>query len=443
MHASRQRVCLFAFAGVLALGSLLFFLGDIGKWREDFIWNLRDPATGRAAWGELFRLPFFWRPCSLIYVRAINTLFWAFDPARQLLAVAAHLWAAWMLLRTLRAFGASPTIGALGALTFLVLPQNYEVVFWPSATPTAVATGLFLYLALRVRRAEGRPSPLVCALVAALIPCWNEQPAAGLAALPLLVLACRPPGTPRRWFAALGLTSVTVIPCVVYLALYLATSPHEGRGGLASYAGPSALPDRVGATLLRAADLLAGPSAWQMIRGSFSFGIRALQSIRGVCWLLACFVTGVLWFRRAAENSPDPVAPSRPLLIAFGLAGALAMLLPIVAISGVRVEPRMLYAPSACLVLAACTALTTRTRTRTPRAVLALAAASVCLLIACGTCLIGYQSLLRRRSQMDWEETRALKALVPEYEPQNEEHRRVLASSPAAPPPRGSSRSPA
>jgi hypothetical protein len=104
------------------------------------------------------------------------------------------------------------------------------------------------------------------------------------------------------------------------------------------------------------------------------------------------------------------------MLIAFGIAASLAMLLPIIAIRAARVEPRMLYPPSACLILAGCAAMTPLARSRlarSPALRIPAAVGAVTVLFTFGVGLIGDQALLRQRSRMDWAEAHALKSLVP------------------------------
>ncbi|MEO1280023.1 MAG: hypothetical protein AAFV77_13770, partial [Planctomycetota bacterium] len=60
---------LFVLAGV-------FFAGDIGKTRDDYTWAVNDPATGAIAVVDLWRLPLFWRPLSLVLVRHVVSLTW-------------------------------------------------------------------------------------------------------------------------------------------------------------------------------------------------------------------------------------------------------------------------------------------------------------------------------------------------------------------------------
>jgi hypothetical protein len=83
------------------------------------------------------------------------------------------------------------------------------------------------------------------------------------------------------------------------------------------------------------------------------------------------------------------------------------MLLPIVIVRGIRVEPRMLYAPSACVILSLAM-LAPRTGHALARAALAL------YLTLCATCLIGFQTLLRDRSRLDWAQAERLRAALPD-----------------------------
>ncbi len=417
------------FAAALAAGALFFYLGDIGKWREDFVWTLRDPATGRADWAELLHLPFFWRPCSLIYVRAIDTLFWSFDPPRHALAVAAHLLAAWCLLRLLRCLSIGPGLAAAGALAFMVQPQAYEVVFWPSATPTSFATALFLIVCRRIVRAAREPAaarlwPTVA--LAALIPCWNEQPAPALAALPLLYLAAADPAAPlrTRLSRAAAITSACCAVCGVYLALYLATGTHGGRGAIGSYAPIAETPGRAVAAVQRALDLGLGRSAAQTVRGAAITAAGPLRTARGLLWLAATCIAALLWIQAAARNPPavardDPPAPRPWLLALFGVIAAAAMFSPIAVLRAVAVEPRMLYPPACCLILSAAAILASaRPLARLSRgARLVGAAAFAACAIAAGVCLLGYQTMLKRRAAMDWAEARALQQLVPNPPP--------------------------
>ena len=42
--------------GALWFVATFYFLGDLGKWMDDWIFHVRDPATGTFKWGYVFAL---------------------------------------------------------------------------------------------------------------------------------------------------------------------------------------------------------------------------------------------------------------------------------------------------------------------------------------------------------------------------------------------------
>jgi hypothetical protein len=100
------------------------------------------------------------------------------------------------------------------------------------------------------------------------------------------------------------------------------------------------------------------------------------------------------------------------------------MLIPMIVILSVRVEPRMVYPPAACLIFAAACAATAISRRKTaapaqPQWInVAFAAPFAAALIVLATSLIGYQTMLRKRSQMDWDQVRQVARLVPSPPPE-------------------------
>ncbi len=418
-------------AAAVWFGAVWFYFGAIGKTRDDWTWTLIDPATGRAAWGDLFDLPLFWRPLSLVLCRALNTALWEVDWLANTIGAAAHGLVAWSIWRVGRALGAGPRAAVLGAFAFLGFPLTFDVALWTTALPTMLATALLLAVAGLVVRWRAERLTIARALglfaLAATIPCFNEQPAAALPGAIILAWLLGGPRDPHdgpadagaRLRRAIIIGACLLAPQIIYLALFRATSHPTFRGG----SGTATAVADLGARALYAAD-----GIWQWTLGArgralhadaFLHGARNLVRPQGAVWAAAVILGLFAWIRWR----PSAAAGARPALpwagVAFGLAGAACSWLPVVLVNTVWVEGRLFYPGAALVALAcACAATAVADGLSFPRACRAGAQALAIGAILAGVVgMIGLQTLQRTRDRFDRDEIAQLARLAPDPPP--------------------------
>jgi hypothetical protein len=420
--------------GVLWLGSSLFFLGDLGKYADDYFFAGRDPATGApVAATALWARPFY-RPLAWVLVPGLERLFWFDDAWLHVVSAAAHGLAVALLAALLLALGRSrvATLAAVGL--FLVAPAHYEVVFWPAALPTGLASSLFLTVCLlTVRRARrrggdgGRDRAFLCAIgvAAAAIPCLNEQAAAGLLALPLLHLAAAPRRTSREGRRPLAATLAAWTGPALYGVLFWATSRPGMRGTQAVSPPTAALP---GEAARLAGEGLARLCLRDFGSGALIAGFESLRAypLRSAALLVAFSASAWLALRprsSASGRSPGERSPDRPAAaLAFGLAVFLLDWIPLLVVAGMAVSSRLTYAPSLGLAIAAAAAIDLVDRPlRWTAAYLSarrLGALALTGVLALGlVAMIGIQARFRARSHADRELAAELRRAVPDPAP--------------------------
>src|ERR1043165_1846707 len=190
---------------VLWAFATLFLGGALGEWTDDYAYDRRDYVTGESTlpFGG-YPKPYFFRPLYYLLVPELQTALGGHDWVLHALSASIHGVNGVLLWSLLKAAGCARRFAAAGALAFLAYPAPWEVIFWPSAIPTGLATALvlctcILFLAF-VRARVGWWSLLLFGAMAFAITCLNEQPATGLAALPLLAQAAEPyKSRRRRW----------------------------------------------------------------------------------------------------------------------------------------------------------------------------------------------------------------------------------------------------
>lgn len=427
---------------IWAAGSL-FLGGDLGKSSDDYFLNLRDPATNVVppGVGLYEHFPYFWRPLHIAMTFFGGTYFWEHDRALHIFVAAMHALAClglWLLLRrTLRS-----NIAPIAAtLLFMTQPINHEVVFWFSTACTSIGAAIFFVVALLTvrfaRMQRGGWSLLLPIAVATfLIPCFYEQSAAGVAALPALVLAVCPRS--QTWLSravrACGVTVAAGIMCLLYIAIFRATAPADARGGAGTTVSLERLPVRAAEVGRAVADRLWGQYAEHTWKGSLRQGWDAVASPEGVVWaglILAAAITWLVWVWQRGAASPEPEHRSQALderpvirrlwLALFGLGMFLAAWLPTTVLDTQNVVPRNFYVPLIGLAIALAAALDAIMSAVTVRRVdstLARATATAIgmLALACAVVgsvgLIGFQSYVQSRWRLDQSEIRQLRELV-------------------------------
>lgn len=424
-------LCLWAF-------SIFHFGGQLGKWLDDYSLSVRDPATGAYSLPVWYwKVPpfashaFFYRPLHLTWMYNAHTLLWNQDRVLHLVNALCHLVVVLLLWRLLSRLTRDVRVPIAGALLFLVFPMNYEVVFWPSALSGGIATATLLLLlnvyCRYVRGGERGRWLIVMAGLAFLIPCWNEQPASGVAALPLLYLALRNRGeSPRRRFAGIVAPWLLCgLACTVYILLVRGTAPDLLRGSKGSMVPPTAVPERVTQVAGEVRQRLFGPWIESIAEGGFRQGWQRVTAASSVMpWAILLAVAFAFWWGAWVTHPGRPDSPprtsARPLwAMLFGLASFVLSWVPIVAVRGQNVESRMCYYPTVCLVIAlAALADAIVVHVRLPRWVAGVSRgttglALLVLCLACGLSLVGIQDVYRTRYAMDQAEMAQLRQLAP------------------------------
>ncbi len=410
-----------------------FFAGDLGRWSDDYAFTMIDQSTGR--W-ERLAPPFgnvFSRPLHRQLTFAVDTLLWPYPRTSHLLLAALHALVTALLWRVLRALGRSPAASAFGALLFLLATVHYEVVFWLSAISFAVATalllGLFRVMVALVRGARATPCLAALALGGFVVPCFNEQPAAALAALPALGLAAIPAG--RRWRdvaprIVAGSVAGVVGP-LVYLVLFSVTATSSYRGAVGTWTSVEQMPARlaqIGGEVLHAfvqTGFRAG--AWaQGVTEISAHPFRATALATLVLLALLPWLAGArrsaAWRADAAGDGRDPSRAAATLL--FGALVFTLSWLPLLPVPGQGVAPRLTYVPLAGLVIIAATLLDValarldaRPTLRAQATALLTAGAALVVLPALVP-TVGVQALFFHRARADERLTRALVQALPD-----------------------------
>jgi hypothetical protein len=428
------------FAGLLWACATLFLLGDLGKWADDYAFCMRDPATGSYARLTPSNSRFF-RPLSRKLV-ALHTLLWFHDRSKHVICGASHALTVLLLWYLLRALGFRSGIAVGTSLLFLVYPAPYEVVFWVSALGYGLATSLFLVLSLLVLRLAGRASSSIFGLVglaglAFAIVCLNEQPAAGMAALPLLALCGSGAAQPlrRRVIAACRIGGSCALAVAVYVFLYVSTVGPTERGMPATLTTLADAPSR--ATQL-AGQIGRGLLSAEFTRGALRAGVAELAAhpIRALLWIGLLSVVGGVWLilgREAGRSrtdhlirtddlpAPERAAPGYAFL--FGTSLFLVAWIPVFVVRDQGVFSRLLYFPAIGLAVVAASLVEGLAR-RIERSwlpgrwwrstlVVPLGAA----LMAGAVSMVGVQGLFHRRAVIDADQARQLLALVPDPAP--------------------------
>lgn len=440
LRLTPRRVALLAFPVVLWLIAAFALGGALGKSTDDFSTNLRDPLTGTLPGGfrPFAEYDYFWRPAHMVLIHGLQTYFFAHDRAIHLLSALAHglvaaLLFTFLFLRTRRAF-----TSAAASLLFLALPVIHEGLYFTSFISGPIAAALWLWLAIAtarfVEKRPPRPALHLGALmvIALAMPFFYEQPGAAILAFPLLVLsASTKQALSRRVRAALGVTFLLGLTQAAMAAALVLTAPRGRRGSAASLAPIDEWARRLLDTLASALSHLAGTPARGVVRGGLDLGLHTLSSTSLWVWLVPLGLTGLAWCLAHARPllAPDDTAtPHTPamgrsdihadlLLAGFGLASAIAALLPVALVSGQGVAARMLYFPVIGLAIALAglgSALGAGTTPRLGRAAAAVLAPVVVVVASLGAvALVGIQRQYQVRSRTDHEIAAQLTRLVP------------------------------
>jgi len=428
---SRAPLRLWLLPLVVWLVATLFFAGDLGHWSDDYGFLNLDQSTGAY---ERLAPPLgdtFWRPLHLKLTYALGSLLWFQPRVVHLLLALAHGLVSVLLWRVLRALGRSPAASALAALLFLLAPVHYEVVFWRSALSIGVATGIVLALFLiqiaLVRGAVPLPCLAMLALGGFAVPCFNEQPAAALAALPAIGCAALPPDRTLRDGAgriAAG-TLAAVLGPVLYLGLFLTTATASYRGAPGTWPALGRLPEQ---GLAIAADVWRAFAQGGFRAGAWTQGVTeiAAHPLRAGVLALLLVVATLPWLARVRSASSwrvdcahDGAARHTCATLLFGVLVFVLTWLPLLAVPGQMVPPRLAYAPLVGVAIVAATlldALVARAgHGRLAPVLLPAVCTTAALVVAYALVLmVGVQALFFHRARADERLTRELVRALPD-----------------------------
>lgn len=426
------RASIAAFFILLWIGSSWWFFGDIGKSRDDYTWVVRIPETGTFNWIEMWTIPSFWRPLSLVLVRHMLTVFWDHPWINHLISALAHALVAWCLWQVLRSV-TRPRIAAMSAAIFLVFPLSFDVVYWPAAVPTSLSTATVLGIFAVCLNDARRPGPLwkplsMIALLAAATPCFNEQPATVLPLIPLLYFAFegRRLKKPRTWTRPLLLSATCGGLCLAYVLLLAATASPGQRGSTGRYTPVEQLAERTWTTAEQAAQMFVGPPMRDMIIGGAAVGWEQITHLAGILWLVATAIAGLgaLCFISNSKANPAKAiqqdnSPRKPAWFALVALTAFVLgWLPFILVQTGPLEPRHAYFPQAMLIILvavlADSAVARLGHLRLARygntCILWFTGAAI---IFSAVSLIGFQSVFRTRSQIDVQQVANIMQALP------------------------------
>lgn len=428
-------VALWAFA-TLALG------GRLGRVTDDHTFDLRDPVTGVPP--SVWRFdpwtdePYFWRPIHQVYLFAVRTYLPDQDRLIHIVVAAIHGLVCLLLYRLVSRLTANTRLAITTAILFLVLPLNYEVALWLCTTSTAIGSALFLWLCLAMTRWARGPTTtpswwqvVPMSVIAFSIPWFYEQPGAAVASLPVLYMAARPRA--QRFMTAarraIGAGVVLGLTQLVFAVAMVRSLPESGRGGAGTLIRLSEVPDRFRQVLDQIRAQVFGEPGRALLSGSWHAGLDAVTAGVTWVWIPAVIAVVLAWMlliavdRRESDLAPaleaPDVLPVRPAWIALlGLLILGLALLPVFAVRGHPISPRMLYVPGLGAFLAA-SGLASAAARLAPRLfesrglrVCGVAVLSITSVLA-AVCMVGLQRTYQKRAELDGRQVSRLASLVP------------------------------
>lgn len=411
------------FPVALFLVAAFFFGGQLGWWSDDYWHNQRDPISDAVS-NLTIRRGFFLRPLFYIVVPAITTLTWHHDWIAHTVQALSHATVVVLLWRLLLSLGLARRAAAAAAMLFMVFPPQFEALYWFSALPTSLASGLMLVLmSLTVAFARGRGwwtlalmPPLALGLCS-----LNEQPAAGILALPLVAMAAAPGAKVRRGFIPPLVCGIAV---VVYAGLVVIEAPAGSRGS--------------GQNLVRFGDLGAridyfATVLWRRMymrnfaRGALSLGWEQFRGAGVMGWVWGGVLVGSAavwlwdWVRSAPRGEQDRGGQSHRRTVALFLIGPGVFIggcIPILILANYDPDSRTRYWPCVGLAVLVATLGSAAGRISWPRVVRGITGLLlIAALVGSVVMLVGIQAAMRGRYEMDRAQAADLRRLVPDPSP--------------------------
>lgn len=423
-------------------------LGDLGYWNDDYFICSRDPATGEPFRFIMDRMTPFdpagdpvltWRPLYNITLGGITALFWHMPWVMHLVGALAHLATTLAVWRLLTLLGRTPHSALAGAAVFCCYPVAFEAIFWTCAIPTTLSACCYVIATcffICWTHPATRRSLLAAIFFAALVPCFNEQAAAGIAAWPFLYLACRHTSEPATRSLARLTTILSIIALLYagYIAMVVLSQRADGGLGAAGQLLP---PHEWTRNFLRISPHIEEMHKWSFLgTAAFHTGLDALRELplRAALMLVgiaaACALTARAWVAPAQEPGPRAThhdlaahpAARRLAVLAFALTLGAITLLPLIVVTDTAVRPRMAYITTVALAvllslgLDRLFALARRTHSHKPASI-AIAITLLAALAVCSLSLIGAQRAYHLRQCLDDRIATQLRELVPDPGP--------------------------
>lgn len=428
--------------------AILWLGGDIGRSADDYSVNMRDPETGAvpSPFNPWARYPFFWRPLHNAMCFGLGTIFAENWRVLMVFCAVMHGLACIGVYALLRAGTRLRGPAAIGALALLVHPMNFEVAFWFCSTSAAIATAMWCGLALWCTKLVCRkrfPRGIELAGVAALglvIPCFYEQPASGVLALPFILLGAwlaaeNGPRLAAAFVRAMVLCGIVGTMNVVYIVLLRLTAPASFRGGSGSFVGPERVAERISQVARSVHWQLYGNRLRQTTLGAWETGLEALATPVGIAAIggmavLACIWAWAWWSGAPGGEGADSTrgvsrrlgAAARASWIGGGAILFLGAFIPIALMDRQNVEPRTLYFPlvGLCVILAQLLDVLLGLLPRAGRGVMVSRSVRAAVglvtgggVILAAICCVGIQTWAHRREDRDATIARQLVELLP------------------------------
>lgn len=440
---------------VLWFIATFYFWGDLGKWCDDWSFHLRDLVSDDYSWLTLLgRDPWksgFWRPFNMRISSGIQTVLWHHDWLIHLILALLHGVNAWLVWKVLGRMCTSRQAPAAGALLFLVYPAGFEAIFWLSTLGTGGGVCFLLLCTLSVQRFAageiGWRGVLLHLPLLITIGWWYEQPAAAGPAIALAYLACLRGGAgwcgarsgattgvpltvrprPFSWKPLLTagvLGGAAMAAGLLYAVMLMATAPSHRRGGEETLTPLRELPERFAELLFK-----QGPHHFwfrNMMRGALDEGWQAYWSkpyqgaVLGVALIVGALAFGRWWMRTVTPEERRPFgAFERLCALGFGVAIALASLVPMAVIRDQGFSSRLIYTPAMGVLMSVAVCLDMligRMQTAAPAARIGRGLVLAGLLPALALwalMLVGVQSAWCKRKQQDDKVAAQLRELVP------------------------------
>lgn len=407
------------------LVAFVWYRGSLALWSDDWWFIARNPETREIVGGNLLQLPtFFWRPLFIIWTRLTVTGLSEYPQVLHLLAAGVHGAVCTTLFLASRRLGLSVLGSSIAALLALTCPTGWEVPFWATGVPTGLGCGLMLVLIVAGARAglsrAGRLRWALmvggCGLMSFAVPCLNEQPAAGVLALPFAAAAMRRGRLPVRVWCV---WTVCLAAIVAYVALYWVYGPGT-RGKPNTLIHPGEILDRLRTLVpqVRNSVLLdefrrgAAETGWMVLKGSVT-GWLAATAI-AVCGgaVVRCSIVG--------SSDQGRSRSSAGWTVLTGCVIALASVLPILVVRNQGVDPRGTYMGALGLALAVggCLDAVNWSARRNRRVVRGVAAGGLLLVCALGAVMtLGVQHVRHQREELDSTEASSLLDAIPDPRP--------------------------